>query len=379
MKFFPAPRAAYLHIPFCRHHCGYCNFSVIAGRDDLFAALVRALQTELSALGQPREVDSIFLGGGTPTHLPLAHLLPLIESVRHWLPLAAGGEFSIEMNPEDCTSDLLMRLRDVGVNRVSLGVQSFDDSKLQVLQRGHSGRQAIEAIDEAATILGNVSADLIFATPGETVELWRRDLQQALRLPLKHLSTYGLTIERGSAFYGQLQRREFDELDEDAQLQMYRDAIDAAKATGFEHYEVSNFAVPDFQCRHNLAYWRGDGWYAFGPGAARFVGGRRQVNHRSTTTYIRRLSAGSSPVAESETISARQWAAEKIAFGLRRRCGVDLAEIQLQTGVAVDVEYADVVERLAELGMLDRQASRIALTERGLMVSDSVVGEFLKP
>lgn len=370
------PRAAYVHVPFCRHRCGYCNFSVLAGRDDLVGAYLDALQIELSRLDSPRTVDTLFIGGGTPTHFDDAALTRFLSLVSQWFPLAAERtEFSVEANPNDITQAKLDLLKAHGVDRVSLGVQSFNSQKLKTLERTHSPDEAQRAIQSAADTIGNVSIDLIFATPGETVAQWRCDLEVAIAMPLDHLSTYGLTFEKGTQFWNRLQRDAISQVVEEDQLQMYRDAIAITQAAGFEHYEVSNHARPGRRCQHNLAYWRGVGWYAAGPGAASFVDGRREVNHRSTTTYIKRLINGESPVAESERLTQEQLIRERVAFGLRMLDGIELSDIAPVP--IVDALLGAKFKMLLDIGMLTRHDNRIALTDRGLLVSDSVLSEIL--
>ncbi|WP_235935307.1 radical SAM family heme chaperone HemW [Candidatus Laterigemmans baculatus] len=375
---WPTPQSAYVHVPFCRHRCGYCNFSVLTGRDQAYAeSYLDALERELRRLGEPRELDTLFIGGGTPTHLSPAWIESLLQLVGRWLRLRPGGEFSVEANPSDIDAARLEVLAAAGVNRISLGVQSFRAEKLRVLERDHSPRIATAAIEAAAAAIGNVSIDLIFAAPGETVAEFAADLRTATSLPIDHLSTYGLTFEKGTAFWSRLLSGQLDRLEEDTELAMYRMAIDVARAAGFEHYEVSNFAKPGRRCRHNLAYWEGRGWYAFGPGAARFVGGRREVNHRSPTTYIRRLLAGEWAIAECDAIDRETWARERIAFGLRMIDGVDLERIAAETGVPVGEQFAKTIDRFCRDGFLTCEGNRLRLTDRGLVLSDAIVAEFL--
>lgn len=351
---------------------------MLTGRDEDYAeSFLEALERELSILDQPREIDTLFIGGGTPTHLSPAWIESLLQLVGRWLRLREGGEFSVEANPSDIDADRLRVLAAGGVNRISLGVQSFRAEKLRVLERDHTPRAAMAAVDAAAAAIGNVSLDLIFAAPGETLDDFAHDLRTATALPIDHLSTYGLTFEKGTAFWSRLLSGQLDRLEEDEELAMYRGAIEIAQSAGLEHYEVSNFAKPGKQCRHNLAYWEGRGWYAFGPGAARFMDGRREVNHRSPTTYIRRLLAGLSAIAESDSLDRETWARERIAFGLRMIEGVDLQLIAAETSIPVMQQYAAVIERFCDGGFLVREGTRLKLTDRGLVVSDAIVSEFL--
>ena len=236
------PRAAYIHVPFCRHRCGYCNFTLVAGRDDLIEAYLEALERELSSLEVPHEVDTLFFGGGTPTHLPPPQLARLFALVRQWFPLAAGGELSVEANPCDLDQPRAAVLSAAGVTRISLGAQSFQSGKLQLLEREHRADDIQRAFESARQFAQSVSLDLIFGVPGESLANWKRDLERALALQPDHVSTYGLTFEKGTNYWSRLARNELSRLDEDLERQMYELAIDTLTAANFEHYEVSNFA-----------------------------------------------------------------------------------------------------------------------------------------
>ena len=371
-------RVAYVHVPFCAHRCGYCNFTLLAGRDDLIDAYLEAIGRELAALGTPREVDTLFFGGGTPTHLPPDRLARLIETARHWFPLAAGYELSIEANPIDIRPELVDLLAGLGVTRLSLGGQSFDAGKLRLLERDHTPQMLRRAVELAKQRIASVSLDLIFGTPGETLAAWRRDLQLALELQPDHVSTYGLTFERGTRFWSRLKQGELATVDEETERGMYCEAIDTLAAAGFEHYEVSNFARPGHRCRHNEAYWSGAGYYAVGPGAARYVDGRREINHRSTTTWLRRVLAGQSPVAESECLEAEERAREQLVFGLRRMAGVERASFGRATGYDLDALAGPKLSELVERGLLADDGRVVRLTRAGLLVSDSIWPRLLR-
>jgi len=372
-----APRSAYIHIPFCTHRCGYCNFSVVAGRHDLVEPLLDALAVELSWLGSPREVDTLYFGGGTPTFLTPDQLQRLARTVLNWHPLAPGYEWTIEANPADLDPRRIDTLAQLGVNRLSLGGQSFHDQKLQQLERDPRAAQIGQAARRARQAGMQVSLDLIFAVPGETLKQWESDLAQAITLQPQHISTYGLTFERGAAFWGRLRRGEMFETPEQLQREMYLLAIDRLKAAGFEHYEISNFAHPGFRSRHNEAYWLADGYYAVGPGAARYVDGWRETNHRSTTTYLKRIRRGDSPVAQREKLDTRQRAHERLIFGLRRMEGVQRQAFAAQSGMELDAVAGSTIARMVELGMLADDGDRVRLTREGLLVSDAIWPELL--
>jgi len=374
---WPVPQSAYIHVPFCRHRCGYCNFSVLPGRLELADSFLEALRIELRQLRHPAPVDTLFLGGGTPTRLSIEHLQRLFDLLDQWLPIRGGGELSVEANPEDISAELLDCLKSRGVNRISLGVQSFASSKLKILERSHDRVTASGAIEMAAAVIGNVSIDLIFAAPGETPQQWREDITHALSLPIHHLSTYSLTYEKGTRFWNRMRKGSLVSVDEDDELRMYQDVRQMVSSAGWEHYEISNFAKPSFRCRHNLAYWQGRGWYAMGPGAAKFVDGRREVNHRSPTTYIRKVLDGQSPVAESEPIDNQQWACERAAFGIRMIDGVDFGVIATETGVDVATLRQNEIARCIDSGWLNVSGTHYQLTAAGITMADAVAAELL--
>jgi oxygen-independent coproporphyrinogen-3 oxidase len=374
---FATPRAAYIHVPFCRHRCGYCNFTLVAGRDDLFDDYARALEMELAGLGRPHEVDTLFFGGGTPTQLTMALLQQTIATAKRWFPLAPGYEFTVEANPADMNAEMCELLAGAGVNRLSLGGQSFDAGKLSVLERDHSPDELRRAFQIARQWFGSVSLDLIFAVPGESLETWESDLQAAFELSPDHVSTYGLTFERGTDFWNRLSTGELGRSDEETERAMYLMAIDTLGSAGFEHYEVSSFARPGHRCRHNQVYWCGAGYFAAGPGAARYVDGRREINHRSTTTYLKRVLAGQSPVTEQEMLSPEERARETLVFGLRRLAGVNRQEFQLQTGYVLDELGGQALSRMVGGGLLLDDGTHVRLSREGLLVSDAMWPELL--
>ena len=370
-------RAAYIHVPFCAHRCGYCNFTVVAGRHDLVPLYLAALRRELAGLGEPRPVDTLYFGGGTPTQLSLGELEQLFQTVLAWHPLADGGELTVEANPNDLDRATVRLLAEQGVTRVSLGGQSFDAHKLRLLERRHSADQIRRAADLLRPQVAAVSLDLIFGVPGESVDDWSRDLDAALRLGPAHLSTYSLTIERGSAFFGRQRRGQMAPADEEAARTMYLLAIDRLASRGWEHYEVSSFCRPGRRCRHNEVYWLGHPYYAAGPGAARYIEGCREVNHRSTSKYLQQVLGGRSPVAERECLGPEDMARERLVFALRRLEGVDRDQFLTATRFSIDQLVGTDLSRLVAMGLLDDDRQRIKLSREGLLVSDAIWPHFL--
>ncbi|MEM6797955.1 MAG: radical SAM family heme chaperone HemW [Planctomycetota bacterium] len=371
------PRSAYVHVPFCAHRCGYCDFTVVADRGDLVDAYLEAVALEAAGQGPPCEVDTLYFGGGTPSQLSPSAFGRLCDAASAWRPLAAGGEWTVEANPADVTPEWIALLAERGVTRLSLGGQSFNEQKLALLERDHLGEQVHQAVKLAKAAGIDACLDLIFAAPGETLDRWREDLAAAVDLKPEHVSTYGLTIERGTSFWSRRLHGRLVEVDDELQRAMYETAIGTLQASGFEHYEVSNFAAGGHRSRHNQAYWAGDGCWALGPGATRYVRGVRETNHRSTTSYLRRVLAGQSPVAEREELSAEHRAREALVLGLRRIAGVDLIDFHRRTGFEVAALAADAIDRFKQLGLLIEERSHLRLTHEGLLVSDALWPDLL--
>lgn len=372
------PRAAYVHVPFCAHRCGYCNFALVADRLDLVPAYLEAVGREFRLhLDRPQQVDTLYFGGGTPTRLGPDAFTQLAEAATAWHPLADRYEWTVEANPADMTAIMADALAAAGVNRLSLGGQSFEANKLSLLERDHAPGDVDLAVRLARERGMSVALDLIFATPGETLETWLTDVASAIDLGPDHVSMYGLTFEKGTTYWNRRARGDLTEVDDELQRDMYLAGIDRLAAAGLEQYEISNFARGGHRSRHNETYWRGDEYFAVGPGAARYVSGVRETNHRSTTTYLKRVLSGESPVAEREQLVELDRARERLVFALRRLEGVDRQEFATRAGHSVDELAGPVIAKYVELGMLRDDGQRVALTREGLLVSDALWPDFL--
>ncbi len=371
-------RSVYVHVPFCRHRCGYCDFTLVAGRDDLIAAYLDTLALELSRIEGPVEIDTLFFGGGTPTHLPPSDLARLFHLLFDRFRLSAHAELSVEANPADLTPDKLAVLAEQGVNRVSLGAQSFDARTLAVLERDHSPSEVARAVEGLRAVgIANVSLDLIFGVPGQTLASWRDTIRQAHDLTPTHVSAYGLTFEKGTAFWSRRDKGTLLPAEEELEREMYTAAMDDLPAAGLAQYELSNYARPGFECRHNGVYWAALPFEAFGPGAARLLDGVRRTNHRSVFTWIKRLRAGESPVADIDELAPEARAREAIFVGLRRTAGVPRDEFSRTTGFDLDTLAAPAILHQSSLGLLEDTGTHIRLTPEGRFLADTVIAEFL--
>ena len=373
--------SAYVHIPFCRHRCGYCNFTLVAGRDYLIDQYIEALQTEIESRTRESsdllKMQTIFLGGGTPTHLNPQQLDRLLRSLRNTFAWDDSTEFSTEANPNDICHEKANVLQSHGVNRLSLGAQSFDPQKLQQLERDHDEAQIRKAIEIGKDHFQGVSIDLIFGAPNETLQEWQSDLQKAISTGIDHVSTYGLTIEKGTQFWNSVHHGRMSEIDDELAAEMYESSIANLNANGFEHYEVSNFAKPKHRSQHNEAYWLQKPFFGFGPGAASFIGSRRTINHRSTNKYIKKILNAECSFEEVEELDRELLARERLVFGLRRLEGIDIAEFQKQSGFSVNELVEKPLQRFLDAGLLQLTGNKLALTEKGLLISDSLWPDFL--
>ena len=372
-----APRACYIHVPFCTHRCGYCDFTLIARRPDLVDDYLKALEIEISSLETPREVDTLFLGGGTPTFLSPPQISRLFDILKRWFPLAPGYEWSIEANPTGLTNDKLEVLQSYGVNRVSLGVQTFDSELLKLLERDHDEGIAIDAVHRLLDRFSNVSIDLIFGIPGQSLTHWLNTVAQATRLGVQHISTYGLTFEAGTTFWSRLSKGQLQQIPDSLEREMYEAVMDRLPAAGYTQYEISNFARPGFESRHNQVYWNAAAFYGFGPGAAAFVNGVRRTNHRSVTTWIKRTLAGQSAVGESEALDREGAAREAVMVGFRQCHGISLTRFKDRYGVDLPTLAGQEFDKLIADGLLEITNDHVRLTRAGRCVANRVIVEFM--
>ncbi|MEC9092645.1 MAG: radical SAM family heme chaperone HemW [Planctomycetota bacterium] len=372
----PTPTSVYVHVPFCRHRCGYCNFTLVAGRDELIARYLQAIELEISKV-KPGRITTLFLGGGTPTHLAIPDLERLLNVLENKFEFAEDLEFSIEGNPVDFDRELVDFLAARKVSRVSLGGQSYNPKKLEFLERDHDENQIGQAIALIESRIKNCSLDLILGVPGETLEDWSNDLGKTIQHKVQHVSTYSLTIEKGTRFWNRQNKNRKMTVDETGAVELYQMAITELRANGYRHYEVSNFSKPGYECQHNINYWNGGEYYGFGPGASRYVDRVRATNHQSTSQYLKLVSQGRDPTVEREEIDNEQSAREKLIFGLRQIEGFQLDDFSSRTGYAVSELVGDELRDLCDANLLEVKDGRLRLTLKGLLVSDSLWPRFL--
>ncbi len=365
----------YLHVPFCASKCGYCGFysQPTAGRD--MHRLVTALLTEVRRHHATPAVRTIYIGGGSPTSLPVDLLARLVETVASAWPDAR--EFTVECNPGQAGVEMLSVLARCGVNRLSFGVQSFHAGELELLGRRHSVDDALRSVRQAQDLgFANVGIDLIFAVPGSTLDSWQQCLESALSLGIQHISAYSLSFEPGTPLYEARRLGRIDSVEEDTDRAMYELAIDLLAAAGLAQYEISNFAREGFECRHNMGCWENRPYIGIGPSAASYWLGERTANVADIDAYIRRIEAGLTATEQRQQPDHDDCICETAVLNLRTRRGVDPADFQRRTGADFRKVFAASLHRHERDGLVETQAGRIRLARRALAVADSVLCDF---
>ncbi|HLG13684.1 MAG TPA: radical SAM family heme chaperone HemW [Blastocatellia bacterium] len=393
----------YIHIPFCERKCTYCNFNTTDFFEDLAQRYCRAVAREVSHWGrklvaQPASsfgglieqgrptIDTIYFGGGTPSIVEGANLAAIIDACREAFDVAQEAEVTIEINPGTFSPLKLKVWRDAGINRASVGVQSFIDAELVALSRTHTAddaRRTVGALREAG--FDNISLDLIAGLPDQSKKDWEFNLGEALRLGPEHLSLYLLEVKEGTRLFGQINRGLRPHPDDDLAAEMYTMMCEATAAAGFEHYEISNFArvaksgpaAGDFRSKHNMKYWTGAAFYGLGCGAHSYDGRARWVNVMKTESYIDAVETTGEAVAERHELTDQDRAAEALFMGLRLSEGVDVTEFRSEYGVDVIERYRADIDRFQDAGLIEFSRDRMKLTGAGRLLSNEVFAAFV--
>jgi oxygen-independent coproporphyrinogen-3 oxidase len=369
----------YVHVPFCLKKCAYCDFNAYSGLGELAAPFVDAVCTEIRASEGPgAAAKSCFFGGGTPTYLAANQLASILTELQGRLVFDADAEITSEANPSTVDAAKFASMWESGFNRLSIGVQSFDDNLLAGIDRTHSAEEAECAFCEARRAgFENVSIDLMFGLPGQSRSTWDATLDRAIDLESEHISVYSLTLEPGTRFERLHAGGRLALPDEETDLWMYERAIERLTSVGFEHYEVSNFARPGFKSRHNMVYWRNDSYRGFGPGAVSYIDGRRWTNEKFPGRYIRKVRDGDDLRVESEQLGPVAALAETLMVGLRLRGGIELAPLRTRFGLDPLSQFGEPIANLQTKGWLEVTDERLRLTHRGLLFANDVFLEFL--
>jgi putative oxygen-independent coproporphyrinogen III oxidase len=369
----------YLHVPFCQAICAYCNFNRGLLDAELKVRYVEALSREIRGAGDGRPADTVFFGGGTPSLLEPAEVARLLQACRDSYALAPGAEITLEINPETATPARLAAFRQAGVNRVSFGVQSFDDGELRRLGRIHSAARAAEAVHAArAAGFTNVSFDLMFWLPGQSLTSWQRTVERAVALAPDHLSLYLLELYPNAPLKDDMARGGWSQAADDVAADMYLSALERLDRAGYEQYEISNVARPGLWSRHNVKYWQGGAWRGFGCGAHSTLDGLRWKNVASTAAYVDALTRDGAPVAVgARRLSAQEQLEEALFTGLRLSAGVDGRNIQARYGVDPWARYGAALAPCVDDGLMWREAGRFGLTRRGMLVANEILATFV--
>ena len=366
----------YVHIPFCRSKCRYCGFYSRPVEDYDVERLIAAVITELDNCNCIGSIQTVYIGGGSPSCLPEKSLLRLIEYIyNRWKNIE---EFTIECNPGQVNIEVLRKARKLGVSRISIGAQSFDHAELEFLGRTHNVGDITNAVTQAKNAgFDNISIDLIFAIPGSTILSWRQNLMRAIKLGVPHISAYSLSYEDGTILKQQRDAGLFAPVDEETDRAMYELTEELLEQAGFEHYEISNFARPSFRCKHNMRYWQNKPYIGVGPAAASCTGNQRTKNIADIDKYIQAVETNGTTAQETINLSAADIASETAVLNLRTADGINIEDYRQRHNLDIRNVFAGPIERHCSLGLIAREKNNIRLTKNALPIADSILCDFI--
>ena len=370
------PTSAYVHIPFCTQICYYCDFSKVFIKNQPVDSYLEHLLQEFHSY-DIQKLRTLYIGGGTPTALSAPQLETLLDGLTKNLDLSVLEELTIEANPGDLDADKIAVLKNSAVNRVSLGVQTFDDKMLKKIGRSHLEKDIYENIDRLKLAgFDNISIDLIYALPGQTMDQVKDNVAKAVALDIPHMSLYSLILENHTVFMNRMRRGKLPLPKEELEAEMFEYIIEELERSGFEHYEISNFSKPGFESRHNLMYWDNAEYYGIGAGASGYVNGVRYKNHGPIRHYLKAVEEGNARVTE-EHLSQREQMEEEMFLGLRKKSGVSMIRFEEKFGTSFEGLYGQVVRELCHQGLLQVEGQQIRMTKKGLFLGDTVAEQFI--
>lgn len=376
------PLGLYIHIPYCIHKCGYCDFNSHPIKHDEVDQYIDVLVAEMKHYAKiysdTNIIKTIFLGGGTPTTLTVYQLERILKECVKEFKVAPDAEITIEANPATIDIEQMKSIRQTGYNRISIGVQSFDKAELKLLDRAHGPEEVHSTVDCARKAgFDNLSLDLMFAVPNQSLSSWESNLDKALEKNPEHLSTYNLTIEQGTAF-SKLQSSGKLIMPEDGhQLELYKKTIEHLNKKGFHHYEISNFARQGKECKHNISYWENTNTLGLGAGASSYINGTRFKNINLPAHYIRQVKEEKTAVEYSETLEPRQAMGETIMLGLRLIKGISIHQFEKRFQISFKNLFGNITSNLKEKGLISVEKNNLRLSKKGLFLADSVILEFI--
>ena len=373
-------KSLYIHIPFCTQICHYCDFNKFFIQNQPVDGYIQSLVKEMGLyhLSQNEPLSTIFIGGGTPSALEPVQLEQLLFSIKDTVKLEPDYEFTVEANPGDLTKDKMRIMKEAGVNRLSLGVQSFNEELLKKIGRAHNVRDVYETIDMAREAgFGNISIDLIYSLPGQTLVDLGDTLDRALQLDLPHFSAYSLIIEPKTVFYIMLNKGKLSLPGEDTEATMYEYVMERLTKAGYHQYEISNFAKAGYESRHNLVYWDNEEYYGLGAGAHGYLNGVRYHNHGPLKKYMNAIEENRKPIIEQITVSLKEKMEEEMFLGLRKMEGVSPQAFQQKFSQNIQDVFGDTLNRMVSDGLLEISEGRIKLTQSGKLMGNEVFQAFL--
>ena len=369
----------YLHIPFCRKRCHYCDFfksTDLSQKARMLEGLRKELENRASELAS-EEINTIYLGGGTPSVLLIDELKDILQTIRQNYKVAPDAEITMEANPDDLSQAILSALREIGFNRLSMGVQSFSESDLKLMNRRHGVMQAVQSVKWAKTAgFANISIDLIYGLPNQTLEEWERNVRIAVELDVQHISAYNLTYHEGTVFYDRLKKGILKELPDELSLQQFELLISILKDAGFEHYEISNFCKPGLYSRHNSSYWKSKKYLGIGPSAHSFDLVTRRWNVSSVSGYLDGVE-NNKPYSESEILTEQDRFNDYIITGLRTIWGISRELIQTEFSVRYLTHFQKIMDKYLISGHVIENSGIVCLSPVGLFISDQIMADFM--
>ena len=376
-----SPKAAYIHIPFCSHICYYCDFNKVFIEGQPVDEYIELLIREMELTGKKYKIEpleTLYVGGGTPSSLKPPQMERLLDGIHQYLPLQKGAEFSMELNPDDGTPELLRVMKQGGVNRLSMGVQTFNNDLLKAIGRKHTKETAIRTIENARKVgFENMSIDLIFRLPKQTIEDFQQSLKMAMSLNLPHYSIYSLILEQKTVFYNLMRQGKLPLPTQDEEADMFELAMKTMEDFGRHHYEISNYSLPGYESRHNLHYWNADEYLAFGAGAHGYVNGVRYQNNGPIQHYLTPLREKQLPIFLETKLSKKQLIEEFMFLGLRKFTGVSKKEFLERFGISMEKVYGEVIDELLEEKFLITTLDGYVLTHQGKFFGNNVFQSFL--
>lgn len=370
------PTSAYVHIPFCTQICYYCDFSKVFIKNQPVDSYLEHLLQEFDSY-DIQKLRTLYIGGGTPTALSASQLEVLLEGLTKNLDLSVLEELTIEANPGDLDADKIAVLQNSAVNRVSLGVQTFDDKMLKKIGRSHTEKDIYENIDRLKLAgFDNISIDLIYALPGQTMDQVKDNVAKAIALAIPHMSLYSLILENHTVFMNRMRRGKLPLPKEELEAEMFEYIIAELERAGFVHYEISNFSKQGFESRHNLMYWDNAEYYGIGAGASGYVDGVRYKNHGPIRHYLKAVEEGSARINE-EHLSQREQMEEEMFLGLRKKSGVSMVRFEEKFERSFQELYGDIVKDLIQQGLMQVEGDCVRMTKRGLFLGDTVAERFI--